>query len=406
MSSLTPGKVGKRGARRCFLTAVGDANDPVTWSGILYHFLQAAKREGLVDEGLPLELNGLPWRLRRWFWNATRMLLGDRLGGYQYSIPFLETLWAPYRTLVSGAILIHCFQLYPPSVVADSSIEKWFFLDQTLLQLFDHYGIRPSVGRHVAAEAVERERKGYYASSGVVVHSSWAAESVKSDYGVPASKVHVVLPGANLDAALYSRWEQEEEERRADPTRSLEPSGPVRFVFVGKDWRRKGLDRLLRGFALANDQGAGAKLRVIGCRRQSLPVGLRSTSGVQWSGFVDKRARAQELLRMVAECDVGCLLSRAEAGGIAIREYHALGLAVLGTTAGGAGEHACPEASWFLPPEAADEVIAEAFLDICRARDRLAVAKEEAWKRRHSFLQRTTVGKVVQLIGEASRSGS
>jgi len=50
------------------------------------------------------------------------------------------------------------FQLYPPSVAADETIEKWFYIDLTLTQLFDYYELRASVGRAIAADAMARER--------------------------------------------------------------------------------------------------------------------------------------------------------------------------------------------------------------------------------------------------------
>jgi glycosyltransferase involved in cell wall biosynthesis len=381
---------------RRLLAAIGDANDPLPWSGIPYHFLQAAKASGLLDDGLPLRADGLEWRLRRWVWNAARVASGDRAGGYQYSVPFLEALWARPRDRLRGPLVINCFQLYAPSVVADPSVARWFFIDQTLLQLFDYYGLRSSIGKRIAREAVERERQGYHSAAGVVVHSHWAARSVVEDYGVPVERVHVITPGANLDAASYARWEKRETEGWG--SRATPAEDPVRFVFVGKEWKRKGLDRLLRGLALARRQGCHATLRVIGCERQSLPRSLREASGVEWCGFVDKRRDPDRLLRLVAECDVGCLLSRAEAGGIAVREYHALGLAVLGTTAGGSTDHACPRASWLLDPGAPDEAVAHEIREISEHRERLVLARAEAWRSRHSFLYPTTVRRIAALI--------
>lgn len=323
---------------------------------------------------------------------------GDRWGGFQYSESFLEALWKPYRERLRNALIINCFQLYPPSIVWDDSLEKWFFIDQTLLQLFDHYGTRASVGRRIAEEAIKREREGYQAATGVMVHSHWAARSVVEDYGVMADRVHVVVPGANLDLEAYSRWEQEEGERRAERCSGYGPAGPVRFVFVGKEWKRKGLHRLMAGFRLARHKGCRSLLRVIGCSKESLPKELTAVEGIEWCGFVDKEREAGRFLHLVAQCDVGCLLSQAEAGGIAVREYHALGLAVLGTTAGGSPEHACAEASWLLEPEAPDEAVGQAILKISRERARLEAAREAAWSKRHSFLYPATVQRMLELV--------
>lgn len=376
-----------------FLAAIGDANSRITWSGTPYHFLQAGKARGLLDEGLPLSAEGRKWQARRIAWNLARVARGDRYGGYQYSRSFLEKLWEPVRSRIRSGVVINCFQLFPPSIVEDRGIEKWFFIDQTLLQLFDYYGMRATIGRRIAADALEREREGYGSAAGVIAHSNWAAESVIAGYGVAADRVHVVVPGANIDPIEYARWEPEEEQRRAGGN---DMERPLRFVFVGKYWQRKGLDRLLRAFALSRRSGLKATLRVIGCRRESLPLELRNVEGVEWMGFIDKRTEAKTFLQTIAECQVGCLLSRAEAGGIAFREYHALGLAVLGTDSGGAPEHMIRDASVVIPARATDEEIADELMMLEKDRPRVERLREVAWQRRSSTLWNDTVSRILE----------
>lgn len=316
---------------------------------------------------------------------------GERRGGYQYSRHFLERLWSPSLHRIKNNIVINCFQLYAPSVVSDRTIKKWFFIDQTLLQLFDYYGLREHLGQRIVQEAVGRELEGYHAASGVIAHSCWAARSLAEDYDLPADRVHVVLPGANIDPTAYAKWEQEEEALRAE-VRKL--GRPMSLVFVGKDWRRKGLDRLLGALSLARKAGARATLKVIGCERESLPEHLRATEGVEWVGFINKRADADRFLRTVADGDVGCLLSRAEAGGIAFREYHALGLAVIGTDTGGAPEHTLPEASVLISPDATTEETAATLFALERDETRLTSLRAAAWNLRHTVSWAETIRQI------------
>jgi glycosyltransferase involved in cell wall biosynthesis len=378
-----------------FLAAVGDSNSPVTWSGIPYHFLQAARAQGLIDAGLPLSTDGLIWKARRIKWNLGRVLSGDRRGGYQYSRSFLESLWSPVLPGLKGNVVINCFQLYAPSVIKDRTIDKWFFIDQTLLQLFDYYDSRRFIGRRIAREAIEREREGYHAASGMIVHSKWAAESVIRDYGVPSNHVHVVLPGANLDPIEYAKWELEEVEERG--LEDDKKQRPLQLIFVGKYWKRKGLDRLLSALAIARLSGLKATLKVIGCRREDLPDHLRSVGGVEWLDFIDKRADASRFFRTLAECDVGCLLSRAEAGGIALREYHAFGLVVLGPKTGGAPEQMIQDASIAIAPEATDEEIADTLLNLERDSPWFNKLRSTAWQQRHSALWDESVRQIAQI---------
>jgi glycosyltransferase involved in cell wall biosynthesis len=378
MSKIEPG--------RRFVAAVGDSNDPVTWSGIPFHLLQALKETNPSWRGLPFAADGTAWMRRRLIWNARQVMTGDQRGGYQYSTRFLEKLWGPHRAEIQGGMVINCFQLYPPSVVADDSIEKWFFIDQTLTQLFEYYGEAERVGRCIAAEAVERERIGYESATAIFTHSDWAAEGVMG-YGIDSKKVRTSVPGASLDLGQYRLWEAGQTQRSTD---DLSSDG-LRLVFVGKYWYRKGLDRLMRAFQIARRGGAQMSLTVIGCERGSLPEDVRDAEGVGWLGFIDKRRAFRSFVDAVASCDVGCLPSRAEAGGIALREFHALGLAVLATTTGGTPEHAFPPSSWLISETAGDQELAGMLVALANDRDAVRNAKAAAWTNRARFLYPATI---------------
>jgi glycosyltransferase involved in cell wall biosynthesis len=380
--------------RKRFLAAVGDSNDPVTWSGIPFHFLQAARSAGLLDEGLPLSTGGVVWQARRAAWNLSSILKGDRRGGYQYSVSFLERLWTPVRNTVRDGVVVNCFQLFAPSIVQDRTIEKWFFIDQTLQQLFDYYEQRPLIGRRIARDAIAREREGYHAARGIIAHSRWAARSLLNDYGVSPERVHTVVPGANIDPTIYAPWEEEEQKQRRAAQREHEPR-PLRLVFVGKYWHRKGLDRLLGALALARRAGSLVTLRVIGCPQESVPIHLRNIEGVEWIGFLHKRDGADRFLRAVAECDLGCLLSRAEAGGIAFREYHALGLPVIGTDTGGAPDHMLPGASVLVAAQATDEEIAATITELEKDSSRLYELRATAWRTHRLALWEHSVDQIL-----------
>jgi glycosyltransferase involved in cell wall biosynthesis len=305
---------------------MGDANDPRTWSGIPYHFLQSAQAGNLIDEGLSLDTEGADWKCRRLLWNGWRYLTGQGKGGYQYSVTALEHTWKPVQERIQDGVVINCYQLYPPSVVSVPRIRKYYYIDMTLKQLFDFYQQRNSVGPVIAQEALQREKEGYQAAELVVCHSHWAAQSVIEEYGIKAEKVKAIVPGANLDRETYQRWYL----KALQPVRTSDQ--PLRLVFIGKYWDRKGLDRLLEAVQFVQQQGRKIELSVMGCRREELPAHLRETAHVTWLGFLDKRTEMTRFLNLVTQADMGCLLSRAEAGGMVLREYHALGLVVLGTS--------------------------------------------------------------------------
>jgi len=376
--------------QRTYVASIGDAESPLTWSGIPYHLTQAGKESGLVTDGLRMSVEGRSWRAGRVAWNLWRMATGDRRGGYQYSRGFLERLWRPQRQRVTGARVINCFPLYAPSVAADDTIEKWFFIDLTLTQLFDYYLVRSEIGTRIAADAVAREREGYARARGVVVMSHFAAADVRERYGVPAERVHVVVPGANLDPAAYARWE----ESRARETPSAADSPPLRLVMVSTDWQRKGLDRLLRAIALGRRDGLRVTLRVIGSARQDVPAALADQEGIEWLGRISKRTDAERFLKSVADADLGVILSRYEAGGSVLREYHALGLGALATTAGGMPDFMFDDASVTVAPEASDEELATTLVALGRDRARIEALRAAAWRRRREALWETSVARL------------
>src|SRR5436190_20204335 len=95
--------------RPIHVAAVGDARDPLTWSGIPFHLTEAGKAAGFVASGLPLAPTGLRWRARRIGWNLGRIGTGDRRGGFQYSKTFLERLWRPVTAQLAGGRVLNCF---------------------------------------------------------------------------------------------------------------------------------------------------------------------------------------------------------------------------------------------------------------------------------------------------------
>jgi glycosyltransferase involved in cell wall biosynthesis len=222
--------------------------------------------------------------------------------------------------------------------------------------------------------------------------SRFAAQSVARDYGVPAHRIHVVVPGANLDPEVYRRWEDSAGARRAGATDVL------RLVMVSTDWQRKGLDRLLRALALARRDGLRATLRVIGNTREDVPPELASQEGVEWLGRIRKDSDAERFLSAVADADVGCILARYEAGGSVLREYHALGLAALATDAGGMPDFMFADASATVRPDASDQEIAAQLLSLGRDRSRVDSLRAAAWQRRHEATWEETVRRLRAVV--------
>jgi glycosyltransferase involved in cell wall biosynthesis len=299
-------------------------------------------------------------------------------------------------------VVISWIPLLPEWLRTDPTIEKWFFIDQTLSQLFFYYRLAGSVSRRTVETALARERLNYKSAKGIITESKWAANSVANEYGVPDDKIHVVLPGASLDHLAYERWAAS-----GQVIGGRKPSGALSLVFVGKYWGRKGLDRLLDAFAIARSRGAAVSLKIIGFPLEQAPSKYRMLPGVRWLGGIDKRTAAERFMNELSECDVGCLLSRQEAGGIALREYHALGLAALAPETGGSPEYVLAEAAILVPPDMDAAGIASIISELAQNPEKVAAMKRMAWARRREFTwdqTMPTIGRILNAGAERANA--
>jgi glycosyltransferase involved in cell wall biosynthesis len=155
--------------------------------------------------------------------------------------------------------------------------------------------------------------------------SSWTAKSLVADYGLDPARVEVMPVGIDLES-----W----------PAASHTPHIPVRILFVGGDFVRKGGPLLLQAF-------------------QSLPAGCaelilvtRSQVPSQESVIVYGKVQpnSSELKILYQTSDIFVLPSVAEAFGIAAIEACASGLPVIATSVGGLSDIVADQETGFLIP--------------------------------------------------------
>jgi glycosyltransferase involved in cell wall biosynthesis len=370
-----------------YVALVGDATNPATFGGFPYHLVKSGQSLGLITGGLPL---GDTARLKRdrVIWNAVQLLTTGKHSGHQYTERAMRALWAPVSEQISGADLINIFQLYPETIWERPDVRKWFYIDATIKQLFTEYRIAERLPRSFVTDIISRERAGYLRAEGIVCHSGWAAQSVMRDYGASPAKVHVVVPGANIDEEAFSRWR---------PKKRGAADG-LALVFVGREWRRKGLYRLLAAMRIAAMTNPAIRLRVIGCQESDLPAEYRGVDRVDWVGRIDKQADLPAFLDSIAQADIGCLLSSAECGGISLREFGALGLGMLAPDVGGSPEHCPAGAAILVKPAAEPAEIARLLLDLAANPDRVAALKRAAKKQAADMLWSASLRKIDKIL--------
>lgn len=183
--------------------------------------------------------------------------------------------------------------------------------------LFDamahHYDIEVGEPRLLSALKRRINTAALRSAHRVLPMSEWARRSVIDDYGVDPDRARVVPTGIDLEA-----WR-----------RTREPhDGPVRVLFVGGDFARKGGDLLLAAYERL--PAGMAELHVV----TRSPVAPTEALHV----YPSMQANSPELIALFNSCDVFVLPSRGEAFPNVVVEACASGLPCIVTDVGGMAE--------------------------------------------------------------------
>jgi glycosyltransferase involved in cell wall biosynthesis len=378
------------------VTFPGDANLVSTFGGAPYYLLQALRRHDPAATGLALVPRNL--RLRRYAWNLREQLFLRGSRGYQYSDLYLDDLWRGEPRDIADRVVVNLGPLYGVDYFHKSRSKKTFFIDQTLTQLHVGYlpKFLPTSARH-RRDSIEKEKRQFAACDLVMCMCQCAANSVVSDYGIDPDKVVVILPGGNIDADAYARFEQQ---RLATvPLDALcSDRAPLKFVFIGMEPDRKGLFRFLDAIDRVPDVAKRLRLTVIGPSGDSIPKKYRGRPEIDWLGRIDKTKEIARFIDTVANHDVGILLSTAEATGLSLREFQMLGLAVLAPDVGGSPEMLVHGAADLVSRTDGPEQIAHIILDLLNNPDRVAKMKRAAWASRREMTWERTASNMLAVL--------
>lgn len=168
----------------------------------------------------------------------------------------------------------------------------------------------------------------FNAARTIVAWSQWAKQGLVADYEVSADKVEVIPPGVNVSA-----W--------ARPTPRRLHEAPVKILFVGGDFQRKGGPLLLEAFHML--QPMQIELHLV--TRANLPP--------QPGVFVyhDLQPNSDVLKRLYHACDIFCLPTHGDCLPMVLSEAGAAGLPLVATQIAGIPEIVRDgETGWLVPP--------------------------------------------------------
>jgi glycosyltransferase involved in cell wall biosynthesis len=232
-------------------------------------------------------------------------------------------------------------------------------------------------------------RRAFQAAGTLVPWSEWARRSLIQEYGADPDRIRVLAPGA-ADAFFALG------ERRGAAGAADGPAAPVRILFVGGDWTRKGGPVLLS--ALAGLPADAWRLDVV--TREPVPA----TPGVTVHHGV--APNSPELLALFSEADLFVLPSLGECLAVVLMEATAAGLPVVTTDVGALAEAVRPaESGLIVPPKevgALREALAALIDDPARRR---AMGRAGHVLARERFDARANNQALLDLVVERIRLG-
>jgi glycosyltransferase involved in cell wall biosynthesis len=198
-------------------------------------------------------------------------------------------------------------------------------------------------------------RRTFTAARAIVAFSQWAADSVVSDYGIPAERVHVIRPGVDLGKFCPGVVRQAE---------------PPRILFVGGNFARKGGNDLLHAM---RGLGASAELDLV---TSDPPAAIPRDIKVRvHTGLGHDSAKLFDLYR---QADIFALPSRADCSPHVIAEALASGLAVVACDTGAVSELVVDGENGLLVPPAAPVALEAALRTLVDRPDLRRVMGERA----------------------------
>jgi glycosyltransferase involved in cell wall biosynthesis len=183
-------------------------------------------------------------------------------------------------------------------------------------------------GRLIGGASEHAHVRAYRSVRALTPFSRWAESSLVLDYGVGRDRITVIPPGIDLVS-----WR---------PGARRDGAGPVRLLFVGRDFERKGGDVLLRAFTEHLEPGR-YELDVV--TKASLPT----STGIRV--YHDLPANGDQLRNLYARADIFVFPTRWDTFGIAAIEAMAAGLPVVASDLNALPEIVSDGSSGLLVPQ-------------------------------------------------------
>jgi glycosyltransferase involved in cell wall biosynthesis len=260
------------------------------------------------------------------------------------------------------------------------------------------YGVEefwPTYGRLGLWISMWQEKRAYRNSARVITTSEWSKEILAGNYKVPVEKIRVYPMPSALPMDIVPQ--------KVDIPSWKALQGTLRLLFVGRDYRRKGLDIAIEAARMLNADGVPTELVVCGAPGQSDQI-------IKFAGIFMKNDPEQlnQYTELYRRAHLLIHPAYFEAAGIVPGEAAAFGTPTITNNTGGIGTTVKDGVSGVVLPrgspagvyvEKIKELIAnpEAYYRLCRtARERYEL--ELNWQVRGKWL-----GELLREVAEESQ---
>lgn len=222
-------------------------------------------------------------------------------------------------------------KLQPDAIVAVAAAHKIAYIDRKwplvyaadamYATIIEHYGKYRSLPRRARMQGDTVQRALLERIDRALLCSRWAADAACETYGIDPALIDIVPMGANLDM---------------DPGfHQPITDGPLRLLFVGYAWERKGGPLLLEIWRELRRRTGDAELHIVGAN----PARAQGLDGVTVHGKINKsnRDEYEKLIELYRRSSFLAMPSREEAFGIVYCEAAAFGRPVIAALTGGVG---------------------------------------------------------------------
>jgi len=263
----------------------------------------------------PQGLQRLP-AIRSWSWRAS-VVARDGLQARMARGPLDGIFIHTQVTALKSTEIMHRV----PTIVS---------LDATPRQ-FDREGA--AYGHQRSAEVIEAFKRqvnmrAFAAASRLVTWCKWASYSLTAEYDVPADKIDVIPPG--VDLTIFR------------PLLIAKGSNPVRVLFVGADFERKGGPDLVAAAQLLGD---AVELDIV--TASDVPA---MPAGVKARVHRNLKPQSEELVSLYRRANIFAMPSRGDCMPQAVAEALGCGLPVVATKVGAIPEMVNDQQNGYLVP--------------------------------------------------------